>query len=166
MAVSIVQYEKDFMVVKTMYTLEEAHVYFSVRSFHEAWEFIEKAEQRSTEDNMTMLHTAIASLWHWTQREDVRPENLAAGYWQVSRVYNLLKQPHNARTYGMLSLQYARELAPFYQAYAYETLARAEMLCNNRVIMMVHLEKAYKMAEQIQEEEERQLLLKDLASIR
>lgn len=153
------------MVAKTTFTLEEAHEYFSIQSFNQAWEYIEKADHRSMEDNMNMLHTAIASLWHWTQRGDVRPENLAVGYWQVSRVYNLIKQPHNARTYGMLSLKYAGELAPFYKAYAYETLARAEMLCNNRVIMIVHLEKAYKMAEQIQEEEERQLLLKDLATI-
>jgi len=106
------------------------------------------------------------SLWHWTRREDVKPENLAVGYWQVSRVYNLIKQPNNARTYGLLSLKYAEELEPFFKAYAYETLARAEMQTNNRVIMRVYLDKAYQMVEQIESEEDKQVLLKDLESIK
>lgn len=112
-----------------------------------------------------MLHTAIVSLWHWTHREDVKRENLSAGYWQVSRVYNLIRQPHNARTYGLLSLKYAQELEPFFKAYAYETLARAEMLADNRVIMLVYLEKACRMTELIEDEECKRLLLRDLASI-
>ena len=154
------------MVYKTTFNVSEAHEFFSAEYFNEAWEYIEKADERSAEDNMTMLHTAIASLWHWTQREDVKPENLAVGYWQVSRVYNLIKQPNNARTYGLLSLKYAEGLEPFFKAYAYETLARAEMQTNNRVIMMVYLEKAYRMVERVENEEDKQLLLKDLESIR
>jgi hypothetical protein len=154
------------MVYKTTFNVNEAHEFFSAEYFNKAWEYIEKADERSAEDNMTMLHTAIASLWHWTQREDVKPENLAVGYWQVSRVYNLIKQPNNARTYGLLSLKYAEGLDPFFKAYAYETLARAEMQKNNRVIMMVYLEKAYRMVERVDNEENKQLLLKDLESIR
>jgi len=154
------------MADEPSFNINEAHQYFSAEYFNKTWEYIEKADNRSTEDNLTMLHTAIASLWHWTQREDVTPENLSVGYWQVSRVYNLIKQPHNARTYGLLSLKYADELEPFFKAYAYETLARAEMQSNNRVIMMVYLEKAYKMAERIEDDEDKQLLLKDMESIR
>lgn len=153
------------MVYRTTFNIKEAHEFFSTEYFNQAWEYIEKAELRSTEDNMNMLHSAIASLWHWTQREDVRPENLAVGNWQVSRVYNLIKQPNNARTYGLLSLKYAEELEPFYKAYAYETLARAEMQTNNRVIMRVYLDKAYQMLELIDSVEDKELLLKDLESI-
>lgn len=153
------------MDYKTTFNEKEAHEYFSTVYFNQTWELIEKADLRSTEDNMTMLHTAIVSLWHWTQREDVTAENLAVGYWQVSRVYNLIKQPNNARTYGLLSLRHAKELGPFYQAYAYETLARAEMQTNNRVIMRVYLDKAYDMAKQVASEDDRELLLKDLETI-
>ena len=153
------------MADKPSFNVNEAHQYFSAEYFNKAWEYIEKADQRSMEENMTMLHTAIASLWHWTQREDVTPENLSVGYWQVSRVYNLIKQPNNARRYGILALKYAEKLEPFFKGYAYETLARAEMQSNNRVIMLVYLEKAYKITEQIENEEDRQLLLKDLESI-
>ena len=150
---------------ETPFNIAEAHAYFSTEYFNQAWDYIEKAGKRSPEDNLTMLHLAIASLWHWTQRQDAKPENLAVGYWQVSRVYNLIKQPHNARTYGLLSLQHAKDLEPFFQAYAYETLARAEMLCNNRVIMLVHLEKARTLAAQIKDEDNRQMVLRDLETI-
>lgn len=148
------------------FDIQEAHKYFSAECFNRTWDYIDKGGKRSNEENLSMLHTAIASLWHWSQREDVRPEQLSVGYWQVSRVYNLIDQPHNAKTYGMLALKYAQGLKPFYKGYAYETLARAEMILNSRFIMNVHLEKAREALEQIEDEEEKQLLLKDLETIR
>lgn len=147
------------------FSINEAHVHFSTESSNAAWQYMEQADQRSAEEDMAMLHSAIVSLWHWAHREDAQPENLSFGYWQVSRVYNLIGQPGNARTYGLLALQYARELKPFFKAYAYETLARAEMLSGNRVIMLVYLEKALNTIQLAENEEDRQLLLKDLASI-
>jgi hypothetical protein len=148
------------------FDIQEAHNYFSSDCFNRTWENMDKDGGRSIEENMEMLHTAIASIWHWSQRKDVTPENLSIGYWQVSRVYCLLKQPNNARQYGMLSLHYARELSPFLKGYAYETLARAEMIAKKRVIMLTHLEKAREMLEQIEDEEDRQLLTKDLGTIK
>lgn len=149
-----------------LFKVNEAHVYFSTELFNTTWEYIEQADQRSVDEDMTMLHTAIASLWHWSQREDVTHENLSVGYWQVSRVYNLIKQPHNARTYGLLALKYADGLEPQFKAYAYETLARAEMQVGNRVIMLVYLEKLNEQLQMIEEEDERALLLKYLSSIK
>ncbi|GAB4464531.1 MAG: hypothetical protein Kow0070_26420 [Anaerolineales bacterium] len=148
------------------FDIQQAHKFFSADCFNKTWDNIEKDGSRSVEENMEMLHTAIASLWHWTQREDVQAENLSIGYWQVSRVYCLIRQPHNARRYGLLALQCARELSPFLRGYAYETLARAEMLANNRVAMKVYLEKAQEALEQIEDEEDRQLLARDLETIR
>jgi hypothetical protein len=148
------------------FDVNEGHIYFSTVAFNSTWEYIEQADRRSPDEDLVMLHTAIASLWHWAQRRDVKAENLSVGYWQVSRVFNLIKQPDNARTYGLLALKYAENLEPFFRAYAYETLARAEMLADNRVIMMVYLEKAHEMTKLVTEEEDKQLLLKDLASIR
>ena len=147
------------------FDIQQAHKYFSAHCFNQAWDYMEKDGNRSTEENMAMLHTAIASLWHWTQRQDVSAQNLSVGNWQVSRVYCLLKQPNNARTYGLQALKYAKELPAFYKGYAYETLARAEMIVNNRVIMKTHLEKAREMLDQIEDDEDRQLLAKDLESI-
>lgn len=147
------------------FDIQQAHQYFSADCFNKTWDNMDKDGGRSTEENMEMLHTAIASLWHWTQREDVTPQNLSTGYWQVSRVYCLIKQPHNARRYGLLSLQYAKDLPPFFKGYAYESLARGEMIANNRVIMKTYLEKAREMLAQIEDEEDRQALAKDLETI-
>jgi hypothetical protein len=148
------------------FDVQQAHKYFSADCFNKTWDNMEKDGIRSTEENMEMLHTAIASLWHWSQREDVTQKNLSVGYWQVSRVYCLIGQPNNARRYGQLSLEYARGLSPFFKGYAYETLARAEMISGKRYIMLTHLEKAREMLKQIEEEEDRQLLEKDLETIK
>jgi hypothetical protein len=126
------------------FNLNEAHEYFSAELFNTTWEYIEQADERSAEEEMTMLHLAVASLWHWTQRTDVKPENLCVGCWQVSRVYNLLRQPDNARMYGLLALKHAEGLDAFFNAYAYETLARAEMQAGNHTGMNGYLEKAKK----------------------
>lgn len=147
------------------FDVQGAHKYFSTECFNKTWDLMDKNGSRSTEENMEMLHTAIASLWHWTRREDVTPKNLSIGYWQVSRVYCLIKQPNNARRYGLLSLQYAKGLPPFLQGYAYETLARAEMLADKRFIMKEYLVKAREMLEQVVDEEDRQALAKDLDEI-
>jgi hypothetical protein len=147
------------------FDIQQAHKYFSADCFNKTWDNMDKDGNRSTEENMEMLHTAIASLWHWTQREDVTPKNLSIGYWQVSRVYNLVKQPNNARRYGLLALQYAKELSPFLKGYAYETLARAEMIAGKRVIMKEYLAKAHEMLAQIEDEEDKQALTRDLATI-
>lgn len=148
------------------FDVQQAHNFFSVDCFNRAWDLMDQDGGRSVEENMEMLHTAIASLWHWTQREDVTNDNLSIGYWQVSRVYCLIQQPHNARRYGLLSLQYAKERSPFLRGYAYETLARAEMIANNRVMMKEYLEKANEMLAEIDDEEDRQALAKDLGTIR
>jgi hypothetical protein len=148
------------------FDIQQAHKFFSADCFNRTWDNMEKDGGRSTEENTEMLHTAIASLWHWSQREDVTCENLSVGYWQVSRVYCLIGQPNNARRYGMLSLQHAKDLSPFFKGYAYETLARAEMIANKRVIMLTHLERARDMLALVEDGENRQLLVKDLATIK
>jgi hypothetical protein len=154
------------MAETPIFDIQQAHKFFSADCFNKTWDNMDKDGTRSTEEKMEMLHTAIASLWHWGQRQDVTDENLSVGYWQVSRVYCLIGQPNNARSYGLLSLQYAKTLSPFFKGYAYETLARAEMTANNRVIMLTYLQKAREMLEQIEDDEDRQVLAKDLETIK
>ncbi len=153
------------MADKLQFDLTAAHKFFSADNFNKTWEYIEKKD-RSQEDDLNMLQMAIASLWHWSQREDANTQNLSVGCWQVSRVFSLIGQPDNARMYGLLSLKHAETLEPFYKGHAYESLARAEMLADNRVVMKHYLEKAREMAAQVTDEEDQGLLLKDLDSIR
>ncbi len=152
------------MADKLQFDLTAAHKFFSADNFNKTWDYIEKKD-RSQEDDLNMVHTAFASLWHWSQREDVSAKNLSVGYWQVSRVFSLIRQPDNARMYGLLSLKHAESLDPFFKSYAFESLARAEMLAGNRVVMKHYLEKAREMLEQVSDEEDKGMLLKDLASI-
>ena len=141
------------------------HRYFSATCFNKTWEFIDNPS-RTPEENMMMLQTSMASLWHWAQREDATPQNLSVGNWLVSRVYCLLGQDDNARRYGEVSLKLAKGLKPFYIAFAYEALARAEMAAGNKAKMQEHLDKAYALAEKVKDEEDKQALMGDLESIR
>ncbi len=147
------------------FELQPAHKYFSANCFNKTWDLIDKPN-RTPDEELAMLHTSMASLWHWSQREDVKPQNLSVGHWQVSRVYALLGQAENALRYGALSLRLAEGLEPFYTGFAYEALARAEMVGGNKEKMNEYLEKARAWAEQVDDEEDKQVLMGDLGTIK
>ncbi len=141
------------------------HRYFSAMCFNKTWEFIDNPH-RTPDEELAMLQTAMTSLWHWSQREDATPQNLSVGNWQVSRVYCLLGQADNARRYAEVSLKLAEGYEPFYAAFAYEALARAEMVAGNKAKMQEYLEKAFALAEKVEDEEDKQVLMADLGSIK
>ena len=141
------------------------HRYFSATCFNKTWEFIDNPK-RTPEEDMTMLQASMASLWHWAQREDATLQNLSVGNWQVSRVYALLGQADNARRYAGASLKLAEGLRPFYIAFAYEALARAEMVAGNKVKVQEYLDKALALAEKVEDEEDKQMLMGDLEGIK
>ncbi|MEW6402592.1 MAG: hypothetical protein AB1649_12385, partial [Chloroflexota bacterium] len=147
------------------FELQSAHKYFSAHCFNTTWDLIDQPT-RMPEDEMEMLHRSMASLWHWSQREDAKPQNLSVGYWQVSRVYALLGQVDNALKYGAASLKFAEGLEPFYAGFAYEALARAEMVAGNREKMNEYLQKARDLAKQVEDEDDKQVLMGDLENIK
>lgn len=147
------------------FDLQVAHKYFSANCFNKTWEFIDNPN-RTEEDNLSMLQTAMASLWHWTQREDAKPQNLSVGYWQVSRVYALLGQADDARKYAQASLNFSEGGGAFYTGFAYESLARAEMVAGNQTKMNEYLEKAHQAAEKIEDSEDKKVLMDDLDLIK
>ncbi len=155
------------MAKKLQFDIQEAHHYFSAECFNRAWDFIEKPE-RSLSDEDRMLQLCLASLWHWTQRQDVTPKNLSVGYWQVSRVFALLKHADLARRYAKLSLEAAQDkgVEPFNRGYAYEAMARAEKVGNNNDEMEKYLSLAHQIAASLADSEDKKLLLADLANIR
>ena len=150
---------------KPPFDLQAAHKYFSAHCFNATWDLIDES-RRTTEEDMEMLHRSMASLWHWTQREDAKPQNLSVGYWQVSRVYALLGQVENALKYGAVALMLAEGLEPFYTGFAYEALVRAEMVAGNGEKMREYLEKARALAETVEDEEDKQILMGDLGNIK
>ena len=149
-----------------IFDLQQAHRHFSAECFNRAWGYIDKSA-RTAEEERAMLLLALASLWHWSQREDAKPENLSVGYWQAARVFALLGQTGNARQYGQLSLEQAQSpgVGPFYLGYAYEALARAEALAGKRTQAEEHLSLARLAAEKVAEADDRKALLADLDTI-
>lgn len=141
-----------------------AHRHFSAQCFNATWTLIEK-QDRTTEDNEAMLLTALASLWHWTQRPDCTPQNLSIGHWQVSRVYALLGQGANALHHGQRCLHFSHDLPPFYLGYAHEALARAAAVMGDSTTLRAHLEQARACARAVEENEDRQQLEQDLQTI-
>ena len=150
---------------KPDFDLAMVHRYFSATCFNKTWEFIDNPH-RTSDEELVMLQTAMTSLWHWSQREDATPQNLSVGNWQVSRVYCLLGQADNARRYAEVSLKLAEGHEPFYIAFAYEALARAELVAGNKAKMQEYLDKAFALAEKVEDEEDKQVLMADLGSIK
>lgn len=142
-----------------------AHKYFSAHCFNTAWELIDK-EERTAEENERMIQLCQASMWHWSCREDATDQTRSIGFWQAARAYALAGQPHSARRYGKLCLEAARECAPFYKGYAYEALARAEMVAGDKPRMKEYLSRAGELADTVKGAEERKMLQDDLNSIK
>ena len=148
------------------FDLAAAHRWFSAKCFNRAWDYIDK-KQRTSEEDEEMIRLSLASAWHWTQRPDCTNINRSVGLWQNARVYALVGQVENARRYAKLCLAISKsqDVPPFYLGYAYEALARAEKMAGNRQLANELVAEARQLAAQVTEKEERDLLLADLAGL-
>jgi len=148
------------------FDLQAAHRYFATYCFNQTWDYIDRPGLTSQEEEV-MLSLSLISLWHWTQRQDCTPTNLSVGYWQVARVFALLRQADNARHYGELCLEASQMdgVEPFYKGYAYEALARAEAVSGDRRQKDHFILMARQAAAEVMEAEDRNQLLKDLETI-
>ena len=153
------------MADEPKFDINSAHKYFSALCFNRAWELIGK-QSRSDKENEHMIQLCHASVYHWSQRDDCTDKNLSIGYWQLSRVYALLGMAENARRYGQLSLDCTPEEDSFLRGYAFEALARAEMVAENNAKKKEFLSKAHKYADAVEDEDEKQYLIGDLKTIK
>jgi hypothetical protein len=96
--------------------------------FNEVWRLME-----SREDDGRMLHAAHASRYHWGEAEECKPENLARGEWQISRVYTVLARAEPAIWHAQRCLEHCEQagIGDWDLAYAYEALARAHALAGS-----------------------------------
>lgn len=144
----------------------DSHHYFSENCFNQTWDLIDIPD-KTDDQNEEMLLLAMTSCYHWSQRKDSTPEKMSIAYWLISRVYALLNQARNARHFAQRSLVLAEQgnLSAFYLGYAYESLARSELLSKNMDQSREYLEKAKIYAAQVPDENDRKLLVDDLATI-
>ena len=147
------------------FDLAAAHRHFSASCFNGVWELIDKPNRSPDEDRL-MVSMCHASLFHWQQRPDCTSRSLSIGYWQLSRVYALLEQADNAWQYGWLCLTHSQNEEPFYLGYAYEALARADFLAGKRSLAEEGLALARQQAALVTDRAEREMLEKDLETMR
>ena len=148
------------------FELQKAHKHFSAFCFNQAWDLMDKTARTADEDE-EMLRLSLASTWHWASRDDCEPSNLSVGFWQTSRIHAILGRPEEAKRYALRALESAQPEGtdPFYLAYAYEALARAEALAGHEEEMEQALALAHRTAERIEDPDSQGILLDDLASI-
>ena len=139
------------------------HKYFSAECFNRTWGLLDKAE-RTPQENQDMVLLSLASLWHWTERDDCSDTNMSIGYWQASRVYATIGLPGEARRYGQLCLGASEQpgVLPFYLGYAYEALARAEHAAGDPAKAREHLAESRRIAEGLPNPDAKKQLLADL----
>jgi DNA-binding transcriptional MerR regulator len=134
--------------------------------FNDTWRLMEQ-EKRTTADDDCMIHIAHASRYHWGQVPTRTPANLARGEWLCSRVYAVLSRPEPALHHAGRVLEICQEngIGDWDLAFAYEALARAHAVAGDAARARDFTDQALAAAEEIVQDEERDMVLADLETI-
>jgi DNA-binding transcriptional MerR regulator len=132
--------------------------------FNRTWTLMEVPERTPIQDD-EMIHTAHASRFHWG--EVGTPANLARGEWQCSRVYTVLGRAEPALWHAQRSLALCEEhgIGDWDIAFAWEAIARASRVAGDDAGAASALARARELSTAIAEDEDRELVLSDLATI-
>ena len=132
--------------------------------FNYCWNLIEK-EDRTERETDLMIDAAHASRFFWEAVGE--PVHHARGEWQISRAYAVAHRPepalHHARR--CLAICETHGIGAFDLAYAYEALGRAYVLAGDRPEALRSVAQARAAADRIDDEEDRELLLADVADV-
>ena len=136
----------------------------AAQAFNLTWTLLEK-DGRTREEDDLMMHSAHASRFLWDAIGT--PVNRTRGEWQVSRVYSVLGRGEPALFHGRRCLELCEEhgARDFDLAFAYEALARAHQVAGDADESARYLELARGAVEEIADEEDKQHVLDDLATI-
>jgi DNA-binding transcriptional MerR regulator len=132
--------------------------------FNHVWTLLETADRTPAQDD-EMLHAAHASRYHWGEIETgVR---VATGEWQCSRVYAVLGRAEPALHHAQRCLDICQQqgIEDFSLAFAYEALARASEVAGRHEQTTEFLALAREAAGAVADDEDRALVLSDLATI-
>jgi hypothetical protein len=136
------------------------HRQLGVDLFNEVWRLM-----RSRENDERMIHATHASRFHWGEAPECKPENLARGEWQISRVYIVvgLAEPALRHANRCLDICEANTLGDWDLAYAYEAIARAHKTAGR--FPEANAYKKLAADAPIAEDDDREQLEKDLATL-
>lgn len=137
---------------------------FAVAAFNGAWDLIDKPD-RTPADDRQMLTLAFAARWHWG--EIGTAENTTIADWQVAHVASLIGESSLALAYAQAAYDEARkgDLPDWLRASTAEGLARAHASAGDRAAYEKYAGEARELASKLDEEEDRELILGQLASI-
>jgi len=132
--------------------------------FNHVWTLLE-IEARAADQDDEMVHAAHASRHHWGRVGE--PVNLARGEWQCSRVYAVLRRGEPAMWHARRCLALCEEhgIGDFDIAFAWEAIARAARVAGDHAEADAALARARELAAAIAEDDDRELLLGDLATV-
>ena len=132
--------------------------------FNHTWTLLEATDRTPMQDD-EMLHAANASRHHWGVVGS--PVNLARGEWQCSRVYATLGRAEPAEWHARRCQWLAEEhgLAAFDVAVAHEALGRALRLAGDHSGAEGAVARARELAAGITDDQDRELVLADLATV-
>jgi len=143
------------------------HRRLGIDLFNKTWTLMEK-DDRSVADDDEMIHCAHASAYHWMHAGTAA--NRARSEWQCSRVYTVLGRAepalHHARRCLEICEANPEALEDWDLPFAHEAMARAHSTAGEAAEAQAHLERARELASNVMEEEDRNLLEADLATIR
>lgn len=141
----------------------EEHRRIGIALFNATWTLIEK-DQRARDEDDSMLHMAHAARYHWGE-SGTDAAHLARGEWQCARVYALLGRPEPCLHHAQRVLDLCKEngVADFDLAFGYEALARGHAIAGNAEQARAATEQALAAAAEIADDDDRDLLLGDLA---
>lgn len=144
------------------FSKQEMHLHFARQFNSRVWELL-GAPERSSAQDMEMIHAAHASMYHWLLVGNTAHQQ--RGEWLIARVYTVLENPdgalRHARRCFELTTENPEEMEDFDVAYAHEAMARASALAGGKQTAREHREKARLAGENIQGKENRTLFLSD-----
>lgn len=151
------------MADQALYTETEAHQKFAKDLLNFTWTLIEK-QDRSRDDD-TIVHAARASRFHWGKVG--KSEQILCGEWQIARVYAILRRGEQLLYHAQRALDICREyrIGDFYLASAYEGLARASQVSSRSGDVTRYLTMGHDACKDIAEDDDREIVENDLASL-
>ncbi|WP_345244327.1 hypothetical protein [Pontibacillus salipaludis] len=147
-----------------LHSLKGFHKRMAVDLFNYVWTLLE-LEDRSEEQEETMIHAAHASRYHWEQIGTSL--NKVRGDWQLSRVYSVTGREEPALFHAKICLDLClqEEIGDFDLAFAYEAMARSYKLAGLMEKKEEYKRLAQEACEDIKNEADRRIVMEDLASM-
>ena len=151
--------------------IEKCNKYFGPTLFNATWELIDKGDKRTEEDELMMIHTAHASVYHW--RQFGKTINFARGEWQLARVYSILKRVQQAMYHAQNCLNIClkckknnEEIADWDIPFAYEAMARAAVIGGAKDVAEKFVKLAREEGEKIAEKGDKDYFFSEIDTVK